>query len=85
MVLAAQQINQQIQANATSKRRKKSDMTSSDEYEPNEEEYCLDEPGITKISESKNIPKNYSKAIFNFIKGRPEFTKKVLAYLDQDY
>lgn len=59
--------------------------SSEDEYQPDQEEYCREEPGIIKISESKNIPKNYSKAIFTFIKSHEELTKKVVDRFGEDY
>jgi hypothetical protein len=43
-----------------------------------------DENGLSRISESKNIPKNYSKAIINFIKRNETFRRRVLRHLGVD-
>jgi hypothetical protein len=37
------------------------------------------------VSESKNIPKNYGKAIVTFIKKNESFTRRVLGKLGMDY
>jgi serine/threonine protein kinase len=37
------------------------------------------------MSEFKNIPKNYSKAIINFIKKNRELARRVLAKIGEDY
>lgn len=37
------------------------------------------------MSESKNIPKNYGKAIITFIRKNEEFTRRVLGHLGLDY
>jgi hypothetical protein len=57
----AEQINKKI-----AKRRKVYDSNSEDSYKPDEDE-SKDLKG-SKASESKNIPKNYGKAILAYIR-----------------
>jgi hypothetical protein len=37
------------------------------------------------VSESKNIPKNYGKAVLNFIHRSNRYVREVLQHLDMDY
>ncbi len=64
-------------------KRRKLEEESSESYHP-EEEYSREANG-GRVSESKNIPKNYGKAIITFIRKNEDFTRRVLARLGMEY
>ena len=59
-------------------------LSQSDDYLP-EDDVCHEQHTGSKSSESKNIPKNYSKAILAFIRKNDSFRKRVLRHLHIDH
>lgn len=64
-------------------RRRRYQEESSESYHP-EEEYSREANG-SRVSESKNIPKNYGKAIITFIRKNEDFTRRALAREGRDF